>query len=101
MFNNRIDSGANLSMLIINRFLIALACLLPLAQLATAESESAAVTHVRYAQPANSDARYGYIIELMRAALNATRKDFGDYVIEPYNVELSTQRYAMLLSEGK
>jgi hypothetical protein len=57
---------------------------------------------VRYSETldGNDDARFGYIFGLIHRSLELTRAEFGDYVIEPYQTELSTQRHAVVLSEG-
>lgn len=56
---------------------------------------------VRYYDRGTKDARHAYKFELIHAILEATRPEYGDYVIHPFADEPSAKRQSLLISEGK
>ena len=72
------------------------------AEKSASSSSKPEIMAVRYSEPmdGNDDARFGYIFALIHRSLEITRPEFGNYVIEPYRTELSTQRHAVVLTEG-
>lgn len=59
------------------------------------------VMEVRYYDRGLRDARHAYKFELIRAILEATRPEYGDYTIIPFVEEPSAKRQSLLISEGK
>lgn len=56
---------------------------------------------VRYYDRGAKDARHAYKFELIRAILESTRTEYGDYTIIPFAEEPSAKRQSLLISEGK
>ena len=56
---------------------------------------------VRYIDRGQLDSRNAYKFELIRAALEATRPEYGEYKIEPYIVEPTPKRQVLLIGEGQ
>lgn len=61
----------------------------------------AEMMEVRYYDRGEKDARHAYKFELIRAILESTRTEFGEYVIIPFAEEPSAKRQSLLISEGK
>lgn len=66
-----------------------------------AGTESSSIMVVRYIDRGQLDSRNAYKFELIRAALEATRPEYGEYKIEPYIVEPTPKRQVLLISEGQ
>lgn len=63
-----------------------------------------AVEPMRYIYPppeSDADRRMGYYWELLQAALEATRQDYGDYELQPHSAVMNAERAAVTLAEGK
>lgn len=56
---------------------------------------------VRYYDRGAKDARHAYKFELIRAILESTRTEYGEYTIIPFAEEPSAKRQSLLISEGK
>ncbi|HEY8939662.1 MAG TPA: hypothetical protein VIM59_05725 [Cellvibrio sp.] len=61
----------------------------------------AAAMEVRYYDRGAKDARHAYKFELIRAILESTRTEYGEYTIIPFAEEPSAKRQSLLISEGK
>lgn len=59
------------------------------------------IMEVRYYDRGEKDARHAYKFELIRAILESTRPEFGEYAIIPLAEETSAKRQSLLISEGK
>jgi len=55
---------------------------------------------VRYHNSSGVDTHNAYQFELIRLALEHTKTDYGDYLIQPYSAAPTAKRQAILLSEG-
>lgn len=72
-----------------------------LADSAPAVNSTDASMEVRYYDRGEKDARHAYKFELIRAILESTRTEYGDYTIIPFAEEPSAKRQSLLISEGK
>lgn len=72
------------------------------AQQAAIESATASpVMEVRYFDRGKKDARHAYKYKLIHELLEATRAEYGDYKVVPFDAESSAKRQALLISEGR
>ncbi len=62
---------------------------------------NSAPMEVRYYDRGLKDARHAYKFELIRAILDSTHSEYGDYKIIPFGEEPSAKRQSLLISEGK
>lgn len=85
----------------IARVLFILAPLYLLTGHAIAVNATGTTMEVRYYDRGTQDARHAYKFELIRAILESTRAEFGDYTILPFGEEPSAKRQSLLISEGK
>jgi ABC-type amino acid transport substrate-binding protein len=64
-------------------------------------TESATPMVVSHLQLSGYEAHYAYRYQLIKAILDITRPEFGDYQLVPYTSVEPIVRYAQLLSEGR
>lgn len=67
----------------------------------SALSQAAEPTVVSYLKLEGFDAHYQYRYQLIEQVLEITRPEFGDYQLKPFTAQVSTVRYAQLLTEGQ
>ena len=66
----------------------------------TSEHTTASMV-VRYYNRGDADAHHAYKFELIEKALEITRPEYGDYLIDPYRLQPSSKRQPVMVSEGK